>query len=130
VATKLANDGYVLRSGGAIGADKAFEAGCGGKCQIFYANDATTESMAIAAKVHPAWHRCSEYAKKLHGRNVFQVLGKDLKTPSTFLLCWTPGAKLVGGTATAMRLAELNNVPIYNLADPFARRRVENYVNV
>jgi len=48
---------------------------------------------------------CSDYAKKLHGRNVKQVLGDDLKTPSDFLLCWTKEGKDVGGTRTAIVLA-------------------------
>ena len=43
----------------------------------------------IASSVHPAWDRCNEYARKLHTRNVAQVLGADLKHHVDFLVCWT-----------------------------------------
>jgi hypothetical protein len=57
-----------------------------GKKEIYYANgkgivvpdDIWEQAMIIAARTHPAWHRCSQYAKKLHARNGFQILGADL----------------------------------------------------
>lgn len=117
IAALLESSGYILRSGHADGADLAFELGVidkNSKAQIFLAQDATPEAMEIASKIHPAWHNCSEYAKKLHARNVFQVLGQDLVSPSKFLLCWTKGGKPVGGTRTAIILAEQNNIPVFN----------------
>ena len=52
--TKIANflnkKGYILRSGGAIGADKAFENGSGNKKEIFYAKDANKECLEIAKR--------------------------------------------------------------------------------
>jgi len=85
VAEKMASLGHVLRSGGAAGADSAFEAGCdsaSGPKEIFYARHATPASMEIAGALHPTWDRCGDYARKLHGRNSFQILGADLNTPS------------------------------------------------
>jgi hypothetical protein len=69
--------------------------------------------------VHPAWDILSQGAQKLHARNVHQILGPDLSrpTPVEFVLCWTPDAQVVGGTATAIRLAQDRNIPVYNLAD-------------
>lgn len=118
LASYLAKKGFVLRSGGAIGADSAFERGCnlvGGKKEIFYAADATQEALIIAKQIHPAWHRCSENAKKLHARNCFQVLGKDLKTPSEMLVCWTKDGRHIGGTRTAIKLALNNHILVINL---------------
>lgn len=118
LASYLAKQNYILRSGGAIAADAAFEKGCDlahGQKEIFYANDATPETLRLASQIHPAWHRCSEYAKKLHARNCFQVLGKDLKTPSEFLICWTKDGRHIGGTRTAIKLALNNHIPIINL---------------
>jgi hypothetical protein len=128
IALILCTDGWCLRSGGASGADSAFEQGCNhvnGHKEIFYANDATPEAMAIAQSVHPAWQYCSEYARKLHGRNSFQVLGKDLSTPSIGLICWTPDACIshatrrrdTGGTGTAISIADNYGVTIANLAN-------------
>jgi hypothetical protein len=121
----LQSRGFILRSGGADGADKAFEVGAGDDKEIYLAFHATSEAMAIAKQFHGAWNRCSEYARKLHGRNAFQVLGRDLSTPSQFLICWTPdGCEChayrsikTGGTGTAISIADHYNVPVFNLAN-------------
>jgi hypothetical protein len=124
IAIKLNGAGFWLRSGGAIGADTAFELGAVDKKQIFYARQATVQAMQIAANFHPAWNRCSPFAKKLHGRNAFQVLGHDLNSPSQFLICWTPDGCIThasrsyttGGTGTAISIASAHKIPVHNLA--------------
>lgn len=136
LAKKLDSAGFCLRSGGAVGADSAFESGASNK-QIFYASMATPESMAIAAKFHPAWERCGDYARKLHGRNSFQVLGPDLKTPSSFLVCWTPDGCIdhrsrtikTGGTGTAISIASHYNIPVFNLANKSHLDRILKYTS-
>ncbi len=124
IAKYLQGHGYTLRSGGADGADLAFENGAGLDKHIFYAKDSTPQAEAIAAQFHPAWNRCSAFAKRLHGRNSFQVLGPELNVPSKFLICWTPdGCKRhvdrtihTGGTGTAISIADANGIGVYNLA--------------
>jgi len=109
---------FTLRSGGAEGADSAFEKGCDsvhGTKEIFKAKDATADAMELASKFHPAWHRCTDYARKLHGRNMMILLGADLKTPVDFVVCWTPEGQITGGTGQAMRAAIYYKIPIYNL---------------
>jgi len=127
IAEKMRILGVTLRSGGAIGADMAFELRAGSLKQIFYSRDATPETIAIAARLHAAWHRVTDpYIQGLHGRNVFQVLGPDLKTPSRGLICWTPDGCIshstrqyaTGGTGTAISVASTNGVPITNLQRP------------
>jgi len=123
VACKLRRLGYTLRSGGALGADTAFETGAGKAKCIFYANQANDASMEIARRHHPAWNRCSPYARRLHARNAFQVLGHNLDSPSNFLICWTPDGAWnddmrsiqTGGTGTAISIADTYNVPVFNL---------------
>lgn len=122
IAIKMQSCGYTLRSGGAEGADTAFERGTMSK-EIYYASDATEFSMEIASRYHPFWHKMGNYAKKLHGRNTFQVLGRELDTPSGLIFCWTPDgcishserSRETGGTGTAISIADANNVPVYNL---------------
>lgn len=116
-AKEMKGLGWTLRSGGAKGADQAFEAGAGKSKEIFYANDATSEAIELAAKHHPNWKACSTYAKKLHGRNCQIILGRDLQSPVVKVVCWTPGAKTEGGTGMAIRLAKSYGINVVNLAN-------------
>jgi hypothetical protein len=70
----------------------------------------------MAQRFHPAWHFCTAYARELHARNCYQVMGYSLDTPAEFVVCWTRGGKPVGGTAQAIRIAMSKNIPVYNLA--------------
>lgn len=94
------------------------------------------EAEQIASEIHPAWDKCSQGAKKLHSRNVYQLLGQDLNTPSRFILCWAkPKDKdrkneyVQGGTGTAVKLGIDNGVEIINLYWEDQRKRVEDWVN-
>lgn len=118
IAIELAKKDYVLRSGGARGADMIFEEGCdaiGGKKEIFKAADATEEAMTHASHFHPAWIKCNDYARLLHGRNSMIVLGENLDAPVAFIVCWTSEGELIGGTAQALRIAVNQDIKIYNL---------------
>lgn len=130
IGASLAKRGDTLRSGAADGADSSFESGCdllNGLKEIYipwrgfnnkegiYVSD-VTQAKEIASKIHPAWDKCSDGARSLHARNVFQVLGADLLTPTEFVVCWTPKGEDSGGTRTAIVLAKENNIPVYNLA--------------
>lgn len=121
---------YILRSGGADGADLAGESGCDlskGRKEIYLPwrgfngdytspyNSVGLDALKLASTIHPAWNNLSEGAKKLHGRNCYQVLGYDLKTPSQFLICWTKNGEKIGGTRTAIVLAENYNIPVINI---------------
>lgn len=117
MARWLQETGHMLRSGGAKGADRAFERGAGRACEIFRADDATPEAYDLAAKYHPAWERCDAYAMALHARNGMILLGRDLNDPVDFVVCWTPGAQVVGGTGQALRIAEAYGIKVYNAAD-------------
>lgn len=148
----LAQAGWVLRSGGAEGADSAFEAGSDDVdpqlAQIylpwrgFNANASprygvTAAALAVAQSVHPAWERLSPAARKLHARNAYQVLGSELNAPSELLVCWTADGceqarertARTGGTATAIVLAERHDVPRYNLARKESRARLRQWLS-
>ncbi|KKN37546.1 hypothetical protein LCGC14_0762290 [marine sediment metagenome] len=116
IARILDGKGYTLRSGGAEGADTAFANGASKK-EIFRPKDATPEAIKIAMEIHPAPQHCNDYVKKLHGRNVLIILGQDLITPVEFVMAWTPGGKKIGGTGLGLRLAEREDIKIYNLFD-------------
>ncbi len=140
-ASKLEAMGYTLRSGGAGGADAAFEKGVQfGHKEIFLPwpdfNDnkspftgPSQAALVMAERYHPAWNRCGQGARKLHARNCHQVLGWDLQTPSQFIACWTPGGELKGGTAQALRIALDRGIAIFNLAKPEDLQRLLRFVN-
>lgn len=161
---KLADEQWTLRTGGAVGADQAFELGWVRHVQkvpIYYTkaeiylpwdgyeqhsrdmmfgcnilpdmDDKGLHIVAegIAAQMHPNWAACKRGARALHARNVFQVLGRDLKTPSKMLVAWTKLTKAgepMGGTATAIRLAEKHNIPCFNLNKPVDLARILKYL--
>lgn len=121
--------GFILRSGGAPGSDTICEFACDsekGEKEIFlpwkgFNNNSSLlfednpTARILAEHYHPAWDRLSDAAKKLHSRNVHQVLGKNLDTPVEFVLCYTPDGKEAGGTAQAMRIAKDYKIPIFNV---------------
>ncbi len=148
IARALAGEGWLLRSGHARGADMAFELGCkaaeiylpwpgfnGAKVEmggIYYApqaGDEMQELFEIASRYHPNWDACSYTAKLFHARNVWQIAGMDLNTPTDMVVCWTKDGKASGGTGQAMRIAEDLKIPIFNLKDPTAIQRMEEFVN-
>jgi hypothetical protein len=127
VVLRLSELDYIARSGAADGPDTWVER-YATKSQIFLPwydfngnrsllYTPTPYAFEIAAAVHPAWERLKPTGKKLHARNAHQVLGANLQTPSDFVVCWTPGAKIVGGTATAIRIAQKYGIPVFNLAE-------------
>ena len=149
IARKMSAFNFGQRTGDADGADKAFrDAAYEANVftpnwldpmntdweppipEVYRAADCTPQAMAIAAQFHPAWHKCSDYVRKLHGRNAFQILGLSLNDPSKYCICWTPDGCIshatrkyqTGGTGTAISIADAYNVPVVNLAIPSHRQ--------
>ena len=131
---KALADKWTLRSGGADGADTAFEQGCiakRGKKEIFLPwagfnraprnhPDYIVPRMShdlwdYASHFHPAWDRCSQPVQRLFMRNVCQVLGLDLLKPAKVLICWTPNGSGTGGTGHTIRVARANRIPVFDL---------------
>jgi len=129
-ARYLWEKGLILRSGGANGADTAFEDGLplragnakeiylpwegfnGNKSALF---QPTQRAYEYARRFHPAYKQLSKGAQKLMARNTHQVLGKDLDDPSLFILCWTPDGKGEGGTGQAIRIADAHDIPVFDM---------------
>ncbi len=122
IAEYLDTAGFVLRSGGADGADSAFESGAehahiflpwkgfnGNKSDLYPPTPAAFE---MAAKFHPAWDKCTRGARALHARNCYQMLGQCLCEPSKFVVCWHDGS---GGTLQAIRIANAHDIQVFNL---------------
>ena len=144
-AATLAGRNYVLRTGGAPGADEAFFQGATGPMTDLFLpwrgfnghangrlNAPSSAAMKLAAELHPRWDMLSVFSKKLVARNCHQVLGEQLDDPSHFILCWTPDGAVnedqcgikTGGTGTAIRLASRRGIRVFNLHNSGTRSRV------
>lgn len=154
LANILEKQNFILRSGGAIGADSAFENGVSdpnkkmifltgalhnelGKNKVY--SDYQLQNARIFIfnnNIHPIWQRLPEYSKALHTRNVFQVLGMDMNEVSKFTVCWTKDAAVdfktsgrkTGGTGTAIRISHHYKVPVFNLAIDSHLRKILGYI--
>lgn len=147
----FADIGFVLRSGGASGSDQAFERGCdkiNGRKEIYipwnhfngYKSAShimlpSNDSFELAKTIHPVFSRLNVATKKLVARNMHQVLGINLNSPSTFVVCWTSdGASSeqeysikTGGTGTAIVLADRIKIPVFNLKNKEHREMLFSY---
>ena len=142
IGATLASKGYILRSGGAQGADSAFERGCDlvkGSKEIFLPwknfNDSQSpffltknyyDLEPIAKTIYLNWDNVSIGVRKMHARNVQQILGNipGQDQPVDFVVCWTNRpADQFGGTRFGMRLAEARSIPVYNLYEELDRNR-------
>lgn len=146
LAKELDARGYTLRSGGAEGADTAFESGATKK-EIFKGFDQAGETeRKIAHEIHPNLKGAMESSQKrataagkngersawavenLMARNTNQIFGKNLDTPSDFVVFYakeTKGIRPEGGTGQAVEMARLKGIPTINLANPNWRAELD-----
>lgn len=136
LAAELETRGWWLRSGGAGGADEAFQSGVKQNAQIWlpwptfaqatqekcpqheykwcaYNDTPANESVN---QFHPAPDRLSRGGFALMRRNYRQIVGHN-EPNSSFVICWTEGGLKKGGTAQAIKIAESFNIPVFNMFD-------------
>jgi hypothetical protein len=126
IASRLSLLGYTLYSGGADGADHAFELGASQKIIFLPWNGfngrkedgneyvVPPQNLDLVRRFHPNPSNLSSGGLSLMSRNSYQILGPDLQSPVDFVLCWTKDGKMVGGTSQALRIAKSKNIPIFN----------------
>jgi len=120
--------GYILRSGGAPGADSTFEKYTTGEKEIYLPwrgfNDNSSEFYLDNMDIEFV-QKAKSMAMKYHP----QVLGSDLQTPVSFVVCWTQGGKIAGGTGQALRIAKDLSIPIFNLYDKDCLYKIKLQIN-
>lgn len=149
IGKKLKEQGWIVRSGGAQGADSAFgEADPLGEHYVPWRNFAVLKNLSeinvnqfkrdilekaakIAAEHHKKWDSLSSAVQLLHTRNVFQIFGRSLDSPSKMVIFWAPEEKgeVVGGTGQAIRIARSYNIPTYNTYFSETKERLQKWLD-
>ncbi len=147
LAYTLEDLGYILRTGGATGADTAFLDGITKPDQVeLYLpwqgyNDyespfhrVPAQSINYASRFHDAWGNCKDSVRKLHGRNANIILGRDVlrPQPAEFVICHTEGGKATGGTGLAIRIADAHLIQVFDfgLGIDYTLHSLEQYLGL
>ena len=154
----MARKEWIMRSGAAPGPDTYFENGAPVHLRKIYVPNASfgqrkrdeiivpkevnlmtwLKACLIAEQHHDLGTRMPQDVRDLMGRNVYQVLGDNLRTPSKFVLCDAPFPEfddegrlknVDGGTGMAVRLAYTYKIPVFHLSTPEHRSQVEALLN-
>lgn len=149
LAGRMEQQGWKLRSGGARGADAAFESGVVAPANraIFLPGrsfngrvagpggyyDSTQlpgwqRALETVARYHPAPDRLSPFARSLMARNAMQVMGPSLDRPADLVVAWTPGGAITGGTGQALRMAQDLGIEVRNLGNPETLARAQRWL--
>ena len=134
--------GWWVRSGHADGADYAFEQGARENCVVYlpwwsfnadkvvvgrgHAEPFRQEVFDMVLKFQPWAEDLSKGVKLIKSRNVYQILGVDLKSPSDVVICWTPDGAVTGGTGLAIQIAADRKIPVINVGDPKVEQDLNN----
>ena len=143
----MSANGYKGYSGIASGSDTCFQKGCESVGGEFLAlrpfsgygetsvslNTITVnveelqnyqEARYIASLIHPIWKELSYKVQSLHTRNVYEVIGLDLESPTDIFLMYakvSSATTVEGGTNTAYQLAREFNIKTLNFFKPLDR---------
>ena len=133
-ASALEKRGWKLRSGGAAGADSAFEGGCSnkdiyrplGKGPIQLSHPEYISLEGIASKHHNGWHSLSSFVKYLMVRNAAIIMGARSKYIADVVICYTDKGRVIGGTGHTIRIARSLFVPVINFGSPVFQEQAAN----
>lgn len=132
---------FILRSGGARGADAAFESSFSGRIisyradsshpakgidTIAYSEDPVAEELVMRLHPNPgAVSRLHDYSRKLLYRDAWQIIGspgKDRILSDFVIAAWPMGTTM----KTALLVAENQGVPVFNVTDPADMERLRD----
>lgn len=129
LARNFDKQGFLLRSGGAMGSDTAFQNGS--EHHIIYKTDETIihngtditieqsicnnkELRRIAKEHYPFWDNSPPGTRDLMTRNVAILLGPNVDSKARMVVCYCRDEDS-GGTAMGIRVAKEYGIPVYNL---------------
>lgn len=145
LAGKLEERNWWLRSGGASGADFAFQRGVKEKAQIIlpwknfnleyqkqfpqhdYRVFDRSPEVLDSLRFHPNAANLKESVKCMMMRNYRQIRGLN-EPDSSFVICWTKKGEEKGGTGQALRLANHFKITVYNLGKPDILEKMKRFL--
>lgn len=140
--------GFMLRSDGSDGPGDVYEASANRKevhlpWREFNNKDSKhtfnqKEAFELAKMFHPAFEGLTPAVKAFMARNARVILGKDLKSPVMFVLCWSEDGvehardktSRTGNVGHSIAIASALRVPIFNLQKADAEQRLRAYVGL
>ena len=148
LVVELEQFGYTTRTGGMNGPDEVFESasknielvlpwqGFNDKQAKNYFN--TKQSMDIARMFHPTFDGLKPAIQAFLAKNARMVLGKDLKSPAMFVICWSEdGAETsrektakTGNVGHVIAIANAMRIPVFNFGKHDAEQRLRNYLEL
>ena len=148
LSSELSGFGYTLRTGGLDGPDQAFEDG-DPKCELYlpwrgFNNREskltfnTPESLGTARMFHTGFDGLKPAIQAFLAKNARMVLGKDMRSPAMFVLCWSEdGAEhqrektqRTGNVGHVIAIANALKIPVFNLGKPDAETRLKTYLEL
>lgn len=141
--------GFTLRSGNADGADQAFALGVDTKADIWLPwptfnkefrkvkplhnyieiSDYDVEAETSVNAYHPKGPLLGPKSRQFMARNYRQVIGLN-EPNSEFVIAWTEGGAMAGGTAQAMRIAKKHNITVVNMFGDVSAQQVIDYLSI
>ena len=140
--------GYIVRSGGMKGIDNFVETftrkvelhlpwkGFDNKDSKSTFN--SEEAKEYAKRCHPTWDGIKPAAQAFFAKNVRMVYGKELKSPTQFVVIWSEdGAEQTidrtartGMAGHILALARQLRIPVFNLQNQDAEQRILRYLEI
>jgi len=154
IAKHLAEKGYIIRHGAAVGADTAGHLGAysvdPSLCEVYtigkpkikvdgcFTHILTEDEFKIIEGIYlekniiPWYDKIDIYGRKLHCRNFFQVYGLEgvLSEMVIYVANESNSGNVSGGTRTAVELARLESVPTFNLRINSDRERLDKLLGI
>ena len=146
VGLRLDADGWTLRTAGGVGAEEAFEKSTENKeVYIPWRNFNNRDSKLsrnlpqandVVRPFAPSFDTLKPAVQTIIASKAHTVLGKDLKNPVRFMLTWTlDGCESAanktaktGFAGVSIALASSLKIPVFNLKNPNALTRLQQYL--
>ena len=143
----LDREGWTLRTSGGEGPEERIEieterkeihlpwAKFNNRESKFCRNDKNAND--IVSSFHPTFGSLKPAVQAIVARQAHVILGKDLRSPVRFLICWSEDGAEDGKTKSIktgymsmpIAIAHSLSIPIFNLKNPDALQRLKNYLN-